>query len=88
MKFLPVKSREPQCECGNSWHITVVIKRRLSTDAMAINTLDDSNEMPDDSVQFDECYMTDVSKEVESVDDISAKERNDSFKYKVFVHRV
>ena len=90
MKFLPVKSREPQCDFfgkrGISWHITVVIKRRFSTQAMVTDVFDESDEMIDESVPFDECNMTDASEEVENDDNTSVEEKNNSFEYKVFVH--
>lgn len=90
MKFLPVKSREPQCDFfgkrGISWHITVVIKRRFSTNAMETSFSDEFDEMIDESVPSDECNMTHTSEEVEKDDNTSVEERNNTFEYKVFVH--
>ena len=89
MKFVPVKSREPQSEFfgkrGISWHITMVLK----TDASVVsgnNTSDINSDVSDNSQQANEHEMTDLSQENEDDDSVINKIETNSFKYKIFVH--
>ncbi|CAF1548365.1 unnamed protein product [Adineta ricciae] len=89
MKFLPVKSREPQSEFfgkrGISWHISVVMKNGTSIEDDK-NTSVEQSDIFDDSQQTDDFEMIDVS-EKNSVDhNTTHKENKQSFKYKIFVH--
>jgi hypothetical protein len=89
MKFLPVKSREPQSEFfgkrGISWHITVVMKNDASV-GNENNTVDEDSDVLDDSQQISEQEMTDLSEEINDDTNVIDKKEKYSFKYKVFVH--
>ena len=89
MKFVPIKSREPQSEFfgkrGISWHITVVPK----TDASVVsgnNTSDINSDVSNNSQQANEHEVTDLSQENEDDDSVINKIETNCFKYKVFVH--
>ncbi|CAF2500113.1 unnamed protein product [Rotaria sp. Silwood2] len=89
MKFLPIKSREPQSEFfgkrGISWHITVVMKNDASAEDEN-NIFDEDTDVLDDSQQISEHEMTDLSGENNDDNDVIDKKEKHSFKYKVFVH--
>ncbi|CAF3363639.1 unnamed protein product [Rotaria socialis] len=89
MKFLPVKSREPQSEFfgkrGISWHITVVMKNNASVEDEN-NTFDEDIDVLDDSKQISEHEMTDLSGENNDGNKVIDKKEKYSFKYKVFVY--
>ncbi|CAF2131505.1 unnamed protein product [Rotaria magnacalcarata] len=89
MKFLPVKSREPQSEFfgkrGISWHITVVMKNNASVEDEN-NTFDEDIDVLDDSKQISEHEMTDLSGENNDDNKVIDKKEKYSFKYKVFVY--
>jgi hypothetical protein len=89
MKFLPVKSREPQSEFfgkrGISWHITVVMKNDASADDEN-NTFDEDSNVLNDSQQITEHEMTDLSGENNDDNNVIDEKQKHSFKYKVFVH--
>ena len=88
MKFLPVKSREPQSEFfgkrGISWHITVVMKN--DEDVVNNETSDGDSDVSVDSQQMNEHEMTDLSQESEDDDNVINEMKINHFKYKVFVH--
>jgi hypothetical protein len=89
MKFLPVKSREPQSEFfgkrGISWHITVVMKNDPSVENEN-NTFSKDSDISDDSQQITDQEMTDLSGENDVEYNTNDKKQRNSFKYKVFVH--
>ena len=89
MKFLPVKSREPQSEFfgkrGISWHVTVVMKTASSQETPN-NDFDEVSDISDELPQFYEFDMTDLSEEIESDNTVSIRARKNVFEYKVFVH--
>ncbi|CAF5097862.1 unnamed protein product, partial [Rotaria sp. Silwood1] len=89
MKFLPVKSREPQSEFfgkrGISWHITVVMKNDASAEDEN-SIFDEDTDVLDDSQQISEHEMTDLSGENNDDNGVIDKKKKHSFKYKVFVH--
>ena len=89
MKFLPVKSREPQSEFfgkrGISWHITVVMKNDASVDE-SNNTFDEDSDVLDNGLEISEREMTDLSGENNYDNSVTDKKEKHSFKYKVFVH--
>ena len=89
MKFLPVKSREPQSEFlgkrDKSWHITVVMKSDASI-KNDCNTIHEDDEMMDDSQQMTEYETTDLSREDDDENNVIDKTEKHFFKYKVFVH--
>ena len=66
MKFLPVKSREPQSEFfgkrGISWHITVVMKNDATVENQN-NVSDEDSYVSDDSQEISEQEMADLSGE-------------------------
>ena len=88
MKFLPVKSREPQSEFfgkrGISWHITVVMKNDVRVEDEN-NTFDKDSNVLDDSQQINEYEMTDLSGENNDDNNVIDKKEKHSFNYKVFV---
>ena len=85
MKFVPIKSREPQSEFFGkrdiSWHITVVLK----TDASVVSGNNTSDINSDNSQQANEHEMTGLSQENEDDDSVIYKIETNCFKYKVFV---
>ncbi|CAF2990977.1 unnamed protein product [Rotaria sp. Silwood2] len=89
MKFLPVKSREPQSEFfgkrGISWHISVVMKNDAGVENEN-NTFDEDSDVFDDSQQINYQEMTDLSEENSDDTNVIDKKGKHSFKYKVFVH--
>ena len=89
MKFLPMKSREPQSEFfgkrGISWHITVVMKTDSNVPQEDIACCDESN-ASDDTQSVIEDGLTDFSGEVDDGDSVIARQKTQCFKYKVFVH--
>jgi len=89
MKFLPVKSREPQSEffgkLGISWHITVVMKNDASVEDDN-NTFDEDSDVLDDSQQISDHEMADMPEENNDDNKVIDKKKKHSFKYKVFVH--
>ncbi|CAF1490257.1 unnamed protein product, partial [Rotaria sordida] len=89
MKFLPIKSREPQSEFfgkrGISWHITVVMKNDATVENEN-NISDEDNDVSDDSQQISEQEMTDLSGENNDDNIVANKKMKHSFTYKVFVH--
>ena len=89
MKFLPVKSREPQLEFfgkrGISWHITVVMRNDAIVENQN-NISDEDGYVSDDSREISEQEMVDLSGENTDDNIIVDKQLKPSFKYKVFVH--
>ena len=89
MKFLPVKSREPQSEFfgkrGISWHITVVMKNDIDIKDEN-DAIDGESSASDNSQQFSECEMVDLSAENADEPSVINNDETNSFKYKVFVH--
>ena len=89
MKFLPVKSREPQSEFfgkrGISWHITVVMKNDATVENQN-NISDEDSYVSDDSQEISEQEMADLSGENSDDNIIVDKQLKPSFKYKVFEH--
>ena len=88
MKFLPVKSREPQSEFfgkrGISWHITVAMKNDATVENQN-NISDEDSYVSDDSQEISEQEMVDLFGE-NSDDNIIVDKQLKPFKYKVFVH--
>ncbi|CAF4814411.1 unnamed protein product [Rotaria sp. Silwood2] len=89
MKFLPIKSREPQLEFfgkrGISWHITVLMKN--DENVVGKNkTFDEESDVSDDSQEINEHEMTDLSQESKDDDNAINDKETNSFRYKVFVH--
>ncbi|CAF2038615.1 unnamed protein product [Rotaria magnacalcarata] len=80
MKFLPIKSREPQSEFfgkrGISWHITVVSDN---------NTFDTDSDVSDSSQEVNDHEMTDLLKKTKMMG-VSKETETKNFRYKVFVH--
>ena len=89
MKFLPVKSREPQSEFfgkrGISWHIIVVMKNDANGDDY-INAFDTNSDISDNTQEDNEYDMSDLTQK--SVSNQRATDDNEDkrFSYKVFVH--
>ncbi|CAF3693675.1 unnamed protein product [Rotaria sp. Silwood1] len=89
MKFLPVKSREPQSEFfgkrGISWHITVLMTGKANAKD-EYNTFDEDTDVLDDSQQISDQEIADLSEENSNYTTVIHQEEKLSFKYKVFVH--
>ena len=89
IKFLPVKSREPQSEFfgkrGISWHIIMVMKNDATVENQN-NISDEDSYVSDDSQEISEQEMADLSGENSDNNIIVDKQLKPCFKYKVFVH--
>ena len=89
MKFLPVKSREPQSEFfgkrGISWHITVVMRNDIDIKDEN-DIIDGESGVPANSQQISECEMVDLSGDNADEFSVISDDEGNSFKYKVFVH--
>ncbi|CAF1308364.1 unnamed protein product [Rotaria sordida] len=90
MKFLPVKSREPQSEFFGkrdiSWHITVAMKNDAGVENEN-NTFDEDSDVFDDSQQINNQEMTDLSEENSDDTNVIDKKGKHCFnKTEGFVH--
>ena len=89
MKFIPIKSREPQSDFfgkqGISWHITVAMINSTSF-SIGPDCMDVDNSVSEDSNSFIECETIGSTNSRSCNNTISHEAQQKTYKYKVFVH--
>ena len=89
MKFLPLKSREPQSDFfgkrGISWHISVVMKNRTKL-GETTDFFNGASKFSTEDQQIDEKDVVDEGEEIDDDGSFVVEVKNKHFEYRVFVH--